>query len=232
MFIANYPLKNMVQKAVMFLHLPLSYGTMHPYRALQRRALSESMDFIVSEMPEALSFDTPRELLVHASKAVTLDGAVAEFGVNKGGTIRFIAAMMPDRIIDGFDSFKGLPEDWRGNMMSAGQFDRRGRLPRVPANVRLHRGWFDETLPAFAAQSNAPLALLHIDCDLYSSTRSIFTHLEDRIAAGTVIVFDEYFNYPAWQMHEHRAFREFLDRTGRRCRYIGYAYQQVAVVIE
>jgi hypothetical protein len=41
-----------------------------------------------------------------------------------------------------------------------------------------------------------------------------------------------YFNYPAWQMHEHRAFQEFLARSSRSCRYIGYAFQQVAVVME
>ena len=212
MFVANYPLKNLVQKAVMVLHLPLTYGSMHPYRALQKRALAETMDFIVAEMPDALAFDTPRELMAQAISAMTLPGPVAEFGVNKGGTMRFIASRLPDRHIDGFDSFQGLPENWSGNMMSAGEFDRKGRLPRVPANVELHPGWFDVTLPPYASKSSEPLALLHIDCDLYSSTKTIFDQLEARIAPGTVIVFDEYFNYPAWQMHEHRAFREFLAR--------------------
>lgn len=232
MFIANYPLKNMVQKAVMFLHLPLTYGAMHPYRALQKRALSETMDFIVERMPDALAFDTPRELMRHAIRAITLPGEVAEFGVNKGGTIRFIAGHLPQRRIHGFDSFRGLPEDWSGNAMSAGEFDRGGKLPSVPANVELHQGWFDATLPAFSAARREPLALIHVDCDLYSSTKTIFEHLERHIAPGTVIVFDEYFNYPAWQMHEHRAFQEFLARSGRSCRYIGYAFQQVAVVME
>jgi hypothetical protein len=54
-----------------------------------------------------------------------------------------------------------------------------------------------------------------------------------RIHAGTVIVFDEYFNYPGWQNHEHKAFLEFLDASGHGCRYIAYNKlgEQVAVVI-
>ena len=63
MFVANYPLKSLVQKAVMALHLPLRYGKLHPYHALQTRALNETLDFILSDMPEAVSFDTPKELM-------------------------------------------------------------------------------------------------------------------------------------------------------------------------
>jgi hypothetical protein len=43
-------------------------------------------------------------------------------------------------------------------------------------------------------------------------------------------VFDEYFNYPNWMKHEHRAFTEFQDRSGKRFKYVGYSIQQVAVV--
>jgi hypothetical protein len=231
MFIANYALKSFVQKAVMFLHLPLSYGRLHPYRALQQRALSETMDFITREMPTALAFDTPRDLMAFAIKAVSIDGIVAEFGVNQGGTINFIAKRMPNRRVDGFDSFEGLPENWSGNMMAAGEFNNQGRLPKVPQNVTLHRGWFSDTLPSFVAERSGPVALLHVDCDLYSSTATIFEHLGARIVPGTVIVFDEYFNYPSWQVHEHKAFQEFLARSGHRAEFIGYAFQQLAVVI-
>jgi hypothetical protein len=55
-----------------------------------------------------------------------------------------------------------------------------------------------------------PIALLHIDCDLYSSTKTIFELLSDRIVPGTVIVFDELVNYPAFKKHEVLAFYEFL----------------------
>ncbi len=105
-----------------------------------------------------------------------------------------------------------------------------GRLPKVPSNVVLHRGWFNQTAPQFAEQNTGPLAFLHVDCDLYSSTAAIFAALLDRIVPGTVVVFDEYFNYPNWKSHEHKAFTEFQGMSGKKFRHIGYSIQQVAVV--
>jgi len=98
-----------------------------------------------------------------------------------------------------------------------------GRLPNVRANVELHPGWFDVTVPQFAADyPGTPIAFLHVDCDLYSSTKTIFKNLGDRLRAGSVIVFDEYFNYPEWREHEHRAFQELVDEYSLYYRYIAY----------
>jgi hypothetical protein len=49
---------------------------------------------------------------------------------------------------------------------------------------------------------------------------------------GTIIVFDEYFNYPNWEEHEYKAFQEFIGESGLGYRYLGFARQQVAVRIE
>ncbi len=230
MFIANYGLKSIVQKAAMVARLPLGYSQDHPYTGLKARAHRETLDFITDVMPEALAFDTPRELMQHALSRVTIDGLYAEFGVNEGGTISYIAKQKPACTIHGFDSFEGLPEDWAGNAMAAGFFNRKGRLPKVPSNVVLHPGWFDATAPKFAADHSGHLAFLHVDCDLYSSTVAIFDALGARIVPGTVIMFDEYFNYPNWKAHEHKAFTEFQVASGKRFKYIGYSIQQVAVV--
>jgi hypothetical protein len=49
---------------------------------------------------------------------------------------------------------------------------------------------------------------------------------------GTVIVFDEYFNYPGWQQGEFKALAEFIDSHERLgYDYIGYIRNggQVAV---
>ena len=230
MFIANYGLKSLVQKAAMVARLPLAYSQDHPYTGLKERAHRDTLDYITSAMPESLAFDTPRELMQYALSRVTVDGLFAEFGVNEGGTISYIAKQKPNAIIHGFDSFEGLPEDWSGNAMYAGYFNRKGRMPKVPANVRLHRGWFNVSTPKFAAEHKGPLAFLHVDCDLYSSTSDIFNALGDRIVPGTVIMFDEYFNYPNWQAHEHKAFMEYQASSGIKFKSLGYSIQQVAVV--
>jgi Methyltransferase domain len=230
MFIANYGLKSIVQKAAMVARLPIAYSQDHPYTGLKERAHRETLDFITETMPDALAFDTPRELMHHALSLVRVDGLYAEFGVNNGGTITYIAKQKPAQMIHGFDSFEGLPEDWSGNAMAAGFFSRKGQLPKVPRNVVLHPGWFDATAPKFAAEHPGPLAFLHVDCDLYSSTATTFAALSDRIVPGTVIVFDEYFNYPNWKAHEHRAFTEFQGISGITFKHVGYSIQQVAAV--
>jgi hypothetical protein len=48
---------------------------------------------------------------------------------------------------------------------------------------------------------------------------------------GTVIVFDEYFNFADWEEHEHRAWVEFVAETGLTFEYLGYTAddEQLAV---
>jgi hypothetical protein len=72
-----------------------------------------------------------------------------------------------------------------------------------------------------------------VDCDLYSSTKTIFRLFRDRIRPGTVIVFDEFFNYPGWQRGEYKAFSELLAETGWKHEWLGYCcyHEQVAVII-
>jgi hypothetical protein len=101
----------------------------------------------------------------------------------------------------------------------------------VPRTVVLHKGWFSDTIPAWHVQHTGPIAFIHIDCDLYSSTVDILTGLADRLQAGTVILFDEYFNYPGWRQHEFQAWQEFVASRGITYEYVAYARQQVMVRI-
>jgi hypothetical protein len=164
------------------------------------------------------------------SPLVLQGGYCLEFGVATGRSIRHWAGLFPDQTIWGFDGFEGIYEDWNG--MKAGHFARPGKQPpRVPANVNLVIGRFDQTLPAWCQSHTGPVSLLHIDCDLYSATCDVFRNLRDRIVSGTIIVFDEYWNYPGWEQHEFRAWQE----QARPYRYVGYVrggnYQPVAVQV-
>ena len=106
-----------------------------------------------------------------------IEGLILEFGVYSGNTINHIASMTPQKVF-GFDSFEGLPEDWRADFPK-GRFA--AALPAVRDNVELVVGWFDATLPGFLARETNPISLLHVDCDLYSSTKTIFDLCRDRI---------------------------------------------------
>jgi hypothetical protein len=169
-------------------------------------------------------------LLRRAVEWKGLDGLVMEFGVASGRTVNHLAGLLPAQTIFGFDSFQGLPETWRTGY-GTGTFAQ--PAPEVLPNVELVHGRFEQTLNAFVAAHPGPVALLHVDCDLYSSTVTVLRTLAERIVPGTIIVFDEYFNYPGWRQGEFKAFQEFIAATGRRYTYLGFvpSHQQVCVRI-
>lgn len=231
MLVTNFRLKYALYKLVCGFYQLGDVGRIHPMRERSLRALQRTVDYIEQAMPDALGLETQRELTDFALGAAKVDGHYLEFGVFTGGTIRFMARRIGKRTIHGFDSFEGLPEAWGGFSLGSKAFNVEGRLPRVPSNVKLHKGWFQDTLPAWLAANAGPVSFIHIDCDLYSSTQTIFTLLAERLVPGTLILFDEYFNYPNWEQHEYKAFQEFVTERGVTYRYLAFARQQVAVRI-
>jgi hypothetical protein len=209
----------------------LDFAAHHPTREIQKIALAESVRYIQENMTTAIGTYTPRQVLDIALKHVAVDGHFVEFGVFRGGTIRYISSKMSNRIVHGFDSFEGLPESWAGYIMDKGTFSLGGKTPRVPGNVRLHKGWFDASLPLWLGANPGTIAFVHIDCDIYSSTKTIFELIANRITAGTVIVFDEYLGYPRWQHHEFKAFQEFVSANKVKYEYLAFARIQVAIKI-
>lgn len=197
---------------------------------LQTRALKDTVDYIEEYMPNVKSYGNKLELLDACLELVKIKGLFLEFGVWTGGTINHIASRV--EIIYGFDSFEGLPEDWREGFPKG--YFRTSKLPDVKRNVALIKGWFNETLHVFLAEHEEPIAFIHIDCDLYSSTKTIFNVLGDRIKKGCILVFDEYFNYPGWRLGEYKAFQEFCQEKRLKFRFIGYCNndEQVAVQID
>jgi predicted O-methyltransferase YrrM len=216
----------------------------HKYHAhdlnyeLQLEARKESAAYVKQHMPSAIMFQGRWPLLAAAVGEAARGGLFLEFGVEKGASANFIARLLRDRgeetLVHAFDSFEGLPEEWSGTFEKKGKFSLQGKLPPVLPNVRLHKGWFSETIPEFAKAEQGVISLLHIDCDLYSSTVDILSGLKDRIRPGTIVVFDEYFNYHNWQQHEFKAWQEFVRAQGIRYSYRGFSAKsgQVYVRIE
>lgn len=195
----------------------------------QRRALSTTVDLIESSLGKARSLYSREDVLRFALAEVdrTCHALYLEFGVYKGATINLIASVT-QAAVHGFDSFEGLPEYWR-DAYDKGMFQIPA-LPPVSRNVTLHKGWFSDTLPPFLEKHPEPVCFLHVDCDLYSSTKTVLSSLAGRLIPGTIIVFDEYFNYPGWHEGEYKAFMEFVAE-GRRFEYLAYNChsEQVAV---
>lgn len=189
----------------------------------------ESSQYAITHMSEAKRFATGNLLRDFAIGCTPVSGMILEFGVYSGYTINRFAALVPERRIVGFDSFEGLPETWNSTFRKGSL--RCTKLPAVRDNVELVVGWFDTTLQQFLAKHpNDPVALLHIDCDLYSSTNTVLSLLASRIVPGTVIVFDEYFNFPGWRKHEYRAFQEFVQSNKVKYEYVGLVAMDCQVI--
>jgi hypothetical protein len=191
-------------------------------------AMNSSAAFFRSELSDAVAHFHKHDTLRAALAQAPREGLFLEFGVASGSTLRVITDAAPAGSVHGFDCFEGLPEHWRSGF-TVGMFAT-AELPDVPG-AELVVGLFDQTLPDFLEQHDAPVAFLHLDADLYSSTRTVLQALAPRMVPGTVIVFDEYFNFPGWEAHEHRAWTEFIQETGLQFEYLGFTAddEQVAM---
>lgn len=149
------------------------------------------------------------------SIASPLDGAFVECGVGKGRSFLYFCSFLykenKGRKAWGFDSFEGFPEpskqdnsfrapkkgEWSGispeNIL--GILGVAG-LPKIfiDRNVRLVRGFFNESLKKY---DGSPIAILHIDVDLYQSYKDVLGALYSKVVSGGVVIFDEY-KTPEW----------------------------------
>jgi hypothetical protein len=198
------------------------------FAAAERAAVASSAEFATRAMPTAPTFDDRFATLRHGLQIAPADGLALEFGVWTGITLRIIAEARGGRDVYGFDSLKGLPQDWRTGI-PAGSYAT-DVVPEVPG-ATLVIGLFGDTLPAFLAEHRERVAFVHVDCDIYASAATVLDHVGPRLRPGSVLVFDEYFNYPSWQEHEFRAWSEYVQRTGLRFAYEGYTRDNEQVVV-
>jgi hypothetical protein len=227
-------LENIVSKAIKKALIEQSANMANINENTKRIAHMQTAEYVLANMQSACSLNSNFELYDYIANNIKIDGEILEFGVYQGGSISYLSNKFKNNTLYGFDSFEGLPERWRIGF-DKGAFNLNGQLPSVPNNVVLIKGWFDESLPIFLEQNCIlKVGLLHVDCDLYSSTKDIFRMLEDKIFTGTVIIFDEYFNYDGWQNGEFKAFQEFISDKKFTYDYIAFNsnHEQVALIIK
>ncbi len=140
-----------------------------------------------------------------------VSGDIVECGVGRGDSLLMLALLVcaegKGRTIWAFDSFEGLPEpgvhDLSPRRLRKGELACSiGAVRRLlldsglshrffDSNMTLVKGYFQETLVTY---SGGPIALLHLDVDLYDSYVCALRHLQPRTAPGGVTAFDEYKN--------------------------------------
>lgn len=153
------------------------------------------------------TFTTRHELLTWACQTYEQPDSIAiEFGVHTGNTLTTIRNNFNGDVY-GFDSFEGLPEDWREGFPQ-GTF--RNQTKPTIERTELIIGWFNETLPTFTHTLTKPISVTHLDADLYTSTLYALTHIAPHLTNPAILIFDEWHNYPGCEQHEQRAFHEWI----------------------
>jgi len=200
---------------------------------LYRVSASESANYIYAKMPNAVIYRTKEELWASVFEQHHIAGLYLEFGVAKGKSIQYLDILIRKKFlpknkdtisIHGFDSFVGLQEDWAGSIGALkGAFTLGGEMPKVPKTIRLHKGYFEQTLPPFLAQQEKPISFIHLDADTYKSTKYVLNQTVSRFRVGTILIFDEYLVYPGWKNGEYLAWQELVDNFGIKYSYIGVA---------
>ena len=152
---------------------------------------------------------------------VDVPGDIAEFGVGSGISLLAFVRIndvlqkgldaRARRRIYAFDSFEGLPklsafDEPSGGASGGAQMHEGGysgatayaslaRFVAAHENVTLVKGWFSATLPSFIEKhQHLGLALVHVDCDLFESTRDCLTLVLPRVVPGGIVLFDELFH--------------------------------------
>lgn len=197
-------------------------------------SVRESAEYAIKAMRSAKQFSDVDEYHKYVGALLSKQSSTeigVEFGVAGGNLLNFFAAQTARRFY-GFDCFEGLPETWMDGV-GKGSF-KQVQLPKVRENVELVTGFFEESLPKFIeeyAQEIENIGFIHIDCDLYSSTKTIFEYLGKYIKSGTIIAFDEYFNYPGWQQDEFKAFQEWGAQNNISYEYLAFVENNTQVCI-
>lgn len=152
------------------------------------------------------------KLKQYALEVSHLDGDVAEVGVWKGGSAKWLCHLFPERKVYLFDTFTGMPAPEaidghrQGDFGDTSLVSVRNYLRDCP-NAVIVPGVFPHTLPELG-----PLVLVHVDCDLHSSTQAAINRLWPLLPSGGVMVFDDYKSYMC--AGATQAIDDFAEREG------------------
>lgn len=165
---------------------------------------------------------------------VKVEGLYLEFGVYKARSINYIALKKQDKIVYGFDSFDGLPEDYIPKKYPKGFF-KLEKLPKVRKNVKLIVGLFQSTLESFLNKHKEKIAFLNLDADLYSSTYYVLETLikNGRFQEGTVIQCDELFLWEKenWYVGELKAINDIFKKYNIQYNYIAVSGRRASLIL-
>ena len=145
-------------------------------------------------------------------------GDIVECGIGRGRSMVILCALNyfydkqegGKRQIFGYDSFEGFPQpsiednsfrnpkkgDWAKSPSGKYEYSKEfinevlkeAHIPLNEINLILTKGFFNESL---LNHPERPIAILHVDGDLYESHKSVLEILYEKVTIGGIIVFDD-----------------------------------------
>ncbi|MDB3861683.1 tetratricopeptide repeat protein, partial [Paracoccaceae bacterium] len=140
-----------------------------------------------------------------------------EFGVWRGEAFKYFIKTFKKGY--GFDTFKGLPENWHD--IKTGTYSSEGNVPKIKGGEFIV-GKFEDTLPRFFSENRPTASLINFDADLYSSTICALNFAKQVIDRHTILIFDEFIINKNWEEDEYKALEEF-------CAINQYTYEVLAI---
>jgi hypothetical protein len=145
------------------------------------------------------SFNTHRKWMLWQLLRLISDvpGDTAECGVFEGASSWLICAATGDRTHHLFDSFEGLSDPdpacdgahWVRGALAASEDVVRRNLSAFADRVEFHKGWIPDRFPDVSGKA---FAFVHVDVDLQNPTLDSLTFFYPRLAAGGVLLCDDY----------------------------------------
>lgn len=172
-----------------------------------------------------------REAIVRRHASFLCSKIFVEFGVCHGTSMMmwhdvYTKNGLPIDFV-GFDSFQGLPEETedKNTIWQKGDFTTNGSInpALLRDDIRIVVGFYSDSLTVEHAASigNGKIGLVHIDCDTYSSTKTIWEWLlqNELLAKGAIIVYDDWGAYRQagrgeYDLAEAKAHKEIEAKYG------------------
>lgn len=186
-------------------------------------------DYLEFGVFRGASFITAYHAITHAVRDwSSLERAQMAYSDSERAADAFLRVKKSEVRFFAFDSFDGLPEPAGMDKLSA-RFSK-GRYDCTEAEFRqilakhgvnlgdviIVPGFFEKTLTNETKSKHnlTSASIVMIDCDLYASTKIVLDFITDLIVEGTVLIFDDWFDFKANpNLGEQRACREWLRKN-------------------
>ena len=177
----------------------VSYRTMERMKIFKQIESIRKNGMMLLDLPEAF------QLVCAVMQTRKVLGDLAEVGTYKGGSAKLICETKrkEDKFYI-FDTFDGLPDQiHKADSINFKNGDYKARVDEVSKylrkyeNVTIIKGLFPETGKCIM---NNKFSLVHLDVDLYKSTKDCLEFFYSRMAKGGIIVSHDYVTSPGVKM--------------------------------